>query len=152
MGTLDPGVGPYTGYAGNDMEIWTGVVTVTGASTVVVSFSASVTSVHTGLADQEFTDLAEFVADLEPRHRGRDLRTPRRPRSPSPSSPRPEPESSTSATGRWPTPGRAGTTSGFTYTATSDADVGVYATTVSAAVQPTAKQSPAGVSGAVGFS
>ena len=58
--------------------------------------------------------------------------------------------SSTSATTAIANNGAAGTTTGFTYATTSDADVATYDTNVSAAIQPTAKQSPAGVSGAVG--
>ena len=45
--------------------------------------------------------------------------------------------------------GAAGSTSSFSYATTSDADVASYNTNVSAPVQPTAKQSPAGISGGV---
>ena len=44
----------------------------------------------------------------------------------------------------------AGSTAGFTYSVTSDADVTAYDTNVTGVVQPTATQSPAGVSGGVG--
>jgi hypothetical protein len=45
--------------------------------------------------------------------------------------------------------GAAGTTAGFTYSTTTDADVSAWNTNVSAAVQPTATQAPAGLSGGV---
>jgi hypothetical protein len=45
----------YTGYSSHDLEIWTGTVSTTGASTVTMTFSASVTSVYTALASQEFS-------------------------------------------------------------------------------------------------
>jgi hypothetical protein len=140
--------GPYTGYAGHDLEIWMGPVGTTGASTVTVGYSSSVASVYTGLAVQEFSaagstpvwtvDTGAGISDA----------------------------SSTTTTFPKLTPGgtgelyfgyaavansaSAGSTSGFTYATTSDGDVSTYDTSVSAAAQPTAKQSPAGVSGAVG--
>src|ERR1019366_8881592 len=45
--------------------------------------------------------------------------------------------------------GSNGTTSGFTYATTSDGDVASYDVNVSAGVQPTATQSPSGISGGV---
>ena len=148
VGTWTRAGGPYSGYSGHDLEIWTGTVTTTGASTVTVAFSASVTAVYTGLATQEFsassgtatvwgTDTKAGVSNA----------------------------SSTTVTFPALTPAgtgelyfaydavansaSAGTTSGFTYTTTSDGDVTTYDTGVSSAVAPTAKQSPAGVSGGV---
>ena len=148
VGTWTRDEGPYTGYAGNDLEIWSGVVTITGSATVLVTFSASVSSIHTALADQEFTastgsstpwslDTAAGLANTS----STTVTLP-------PLTPAVTPElffgySAVANTGS------AGTTSGFTYTVTSDADVVVTATNVTAPVQPTAKQSPAGVSGAV---
>ena len=141
MGTWTRVEGPYTGYSGNDLEIWTGVVTATGGSTITVAYSASVTAIYTGLAVQEFSASSgaatTWAIDSAAGHLQRFVDR----RSPSPSPRRPGPASSTSATGRWPTPVSAGTTSGFTYSTTADADVVAYDTNVSAAVQPTATQS-----------
>jgi hypothetical protein len=44
----------------------------------------------------------------------------------------------------------SGSSTGVTYAVTTDADVVAYDTDVTAAIQPTATQSPAGTSGAVG--
>ncbi len=133
---------------GNDLQIWIGTVSTTGTSTITVTFSGSVTSTYTGLAVHEFSassgsgtvwgiDSASGISNA----------------------------SSTTVTFPKLTPtgtgelyfgyaavannAAAGSTSGFSYATTSDADVATYNTNVSAAVQPTAKQSPAGASGAV---
>ena len=67
--------GPYTGYTGNDLEIWTGTVTTTGASTITVTFSGSVSSIWTGLASQEILVVGGIVHDMgrrqERRHQQR---------------------------------------------------------------------------------
>ncbi|MGD0381748.1 MAG: IPT/TIG domain-containing protein, partial [Acidimicrobiales bacterium] len=139
----------YAGYSGHDLEIWTGTVTTTGASTIAVTFSASVTAVYTGLAAQEFS-ASSGSSTVWAVGSGSGISN----------------TSSTTVTLPKLTPtgtgelyfgyaaiannGAAGTTTGFTYATTSDADVATYDTNVSAAIQPTAKQSPAGVSGAVG--
>ena len=139
--------GPYTGYAGHDLEIWMGPVSTTGASTITVGYSGTVTSVYTGLASQEFSAAGStpvWTVDT-----GGGISN----------------ASSTTTTFPKLTPSgsgelyfgyaavvntaSAGSTSGFTYATTSDGDVSTYDTSVSAAVQPTAKQSPAGLSGAV---
>ncbi len=138
----------YTGYSGSDLEIWTGTVTTTGASTVTVTFSTSVTAIYTGLAGQEFSassgastvwrlDTATGISDAS-------------------STTVTFPKLTPSATGELyfgyaavANSASAGTTSGFVYTTTSDGDVAAYDTAVSAAAQPTATQSPAGLSGGV---
>ena len=148
VGTWTRAEGPYAGYSGHDLEIWTGTVTTTGASTVTVSFSASVTSVYTGLAAQEFSassgtstvwgiDTKAGISNASSTAVAFPALTP-------------------TGTGELyfsymavAQSGSAGTTSGFTYTVTADGDVASYDTSVSAAVAPTAKQSPAGVSGGV---
>ena len=148
MGTWTRVEGPYTGYAGNDLEIWTGMVSTTGASTITVAYSSSVTAIYTGLASKSSRRRRD-------RRRpgvstpGQGSPTPRRPRSPSPSSPRPGPASSTSATGRWPTPVRRGPPRASPTRPPPMPMSSAWNTNISAAVQPTATQAPAGVSGAV---
>ncbi|HTZ10130.1 MAG TPA: hypothetical protein VMB72_13730, partial [Acidimicrobiales bacterium] len=134
-----------TGYSGHDLEIWTGVVTAAGSSTVTVSFAAGVSSTETALLAEEFsTTGTSWAVDT-----GAGISN----------------ASSTTATYPKLTPsgsgelyfgydaiaqtGAAGSTSGFSYAVTTDADVATWDTAVSAAVQPTAKQSPAGTSGGV---
>ena len=136
----------YTGYSGTDLEIWTGTVTTTGASTLTVGFSTSVSAIYTGLAAQEFAGLgAGTVWGIDT---GAGV------------------SNASSATVTFPklTPAgagelyfgyaavantaSAGATTGFTYATTADGDVAAYDTAVSAAAQPTATQSPAGLSGA----
>jgi hypothetical protein len=148
VGTWARSVGPYTGYAGTDLEIWTGAVTATGSATVIVSFSASVTSIHTALADQEFT-ASSGSSTTWSLDSGAGI-------SNASSTTVTLPKLTPTGTGELyfgygvvANTGSAGTTSGFTYGVTSDADVVVSDTSVSAAVQPTAKQSPAGISGGV---
>ena len=148
VGTWTRAEGPYTGYAGHDLEIWTGTVATTGSSTITVTFSASVSATYTELAAQEFSassgsstawglDTAAGISNAS----STTVTSP--PLTPSGSG-----ELYLAYDGVANT-GSAGTTSGFTYSVTSDADVATYDTSVSTAVQPTAKQSPAGVSGAV---
>jgi hypothetical protein len=140
--------GPYTGYAGNDLEIWTGTVSTTGASTISVSFSGAVTSVYTGLASHEFSassgSSTVWGTDAHGGISGASSTTVTFPKL------------TPTGTGELyfgyaavANTGSAGTTSGFSYGTTADADVVAYDTGVSGAVQPTAKQSPAGVSGGV---
>jgi len=141
--------GPYTGYAGNDLEIWTGVVTSTGAATVTVGFSSSVTSIYTGLAVQEFS-ASSGTSTVWSVDTGAGITN----------------ASSSSVTFPTLTPtgtgelyfgyaavantGVAGSSAGVTYAVTTDADVVAYDTDVTAALAPTATQSPAGTSGGVG--
>jgi hypothetical protein len=140
--------GPYSGYGGNDLEIWTGTVGTIGSSTITVAYSGAVTSIYIGLAAQEFTSTSGSATVWALDTRGATTNA-----------------SSTTATFPQLTPagtgelyfgygavantGLAGATSGFTYATTSDADVATYDTSVASVVQPTATQSPAGVAGAV---
>lgn len=130
----------------NNLKIWTGVVRTTGTSTITVAFSGSVTSIETGLAAQQFSassgSSTRWVRDT-----GGGISN----------------GSSTTATfpkltpggtgelyfgyGAMANTGSVGSTPGFSYATTSDDDVVAYDPKVSAAVQPTAKQSPGGVSG-----
>ena len=140
--------GPYAGYGGYDLEIWTGVVSATGASTITVSFLGQLHLVYTGFAAQEFSSSAGTSTTWGTETRGGISNV-----------------SSTTITFPKLTPGglgelyfgydadantgSGGTTSGFSYGITADADVVTYDTSVMGAVQPTAKQSPVGLSGAV---
>lgn len=135
-----------TRVTGDNLKMWSGAVNTTGTSTITATFSGSVSSIETGLAAQEFSassgpstvwgkDTSGGISNL----------------------------SSTTATFPKLTPtgtgelyfgygatdnaAYAGTTSGFRYATTSDDDVVAYDTKASSAVQPSAKQSPAGVSG-----
>ena len=135
-----------TRVTGDNLKMWSGAVNTTGTSTITATFSGSVSSIETGLAAQEFSassgpstvwgrDTSGGISNL----------------------------SSTTATfpkltatgtgelyfgyGATDNPASAGTTPGFRYATTSDDDVVAYDATVSSAVQPTAKQSPEGVSG-----
>ena len=130
----------------NNLKIWTGVVRTTGTSTITVAFSGSVTSIETGLAAQQFsapsgsstiwgTDTGEGISNGS-------------------STTAIFPKLTPSGTGElyfgygaMANTGSVGSTPGFSYATTSDDDVVAYDTKVSAAVQPTAKQSPGGVSG-----
>ena len=71
--------GPYSGYGGNDFEIWTGVVSSTGSSTVTVSFSGSVASDGVELTGQEFS-AASGSSTTWGLDTGAGVSTPRRPR------------------------------------------------------------------------
>ena len=147
VGTWARAVGPYSGYGGDDLEIWTGTVTTTGPGTVTVAFSSSVSAIYTGLAAQEFAasgsnpswgiDTGAGISNAS---------------STTVTFPKLTPQGSGEAYFAYDAvanTGSAGTTSGFTYTTTSDGDVAAYDTGVSGAVQPTAIESPAGVSGGV---
>ncbi len=141
-------VGPYTAYKDTELEIFTGVVSTKGSSTITVTFSASVRSVYVGLAAREFSgsagtsttwalDTGAGIANAS-------------------SSTVTFPKLTPSTTGELyfgyaalANTGSAGTTPGFTYATTVDADLVTYDTGVMGTVQPSARQSPAGVSGAV---
>jgi hypothetical protein len=138
----------YTGYAGHDLEIWTGAVTSSGAATITAAFSGSVASDYTGMASQEFSassgTSATWAVDT-----GGGI-------SNASSSTVTFPKLTPSGTGELyfsyaavANNASAGTASGFSYSPTSDGDVATYDTSVSAAVQPTATQNPAGASGAI---
>ena len=140
--------GPYTGYAGHDLEIWTGPVNTAGASSITVGFSGSVSTVYTALASQEFSASGSSLVWSVDNGAGI---------SNASSTTATFPKLTPSGTGELyfgyaavANTASAGSTTGFTYATTSDGDVSAYDTSVSAAVQPTSSQSPAGVSGAVG--
>ncbi len=139
--------GPYTGYGGHDLEIWSGTVASVGTSTITVVFSGSVSAVYTGLAAEEFAGpAAGTVWGIDT---GAGIPN----------------ASSTTVTFPALAPagagelyfgyatvansGSAGSTSGVSYATTSDDDVVAYDTDVGGALQPTALQSPGGVSGAL---
>jgi hypothetical protein len=139
---------PYAASSGLDVQLWTGTVTASGSSTITVTFASSVTSIYTGLAVQEFS-ASSGAATVWGTDTGGGISNP----------------SSTMVTFPALTPSgtgelyfayaaaantaSAGTTSGFHYATTSSADVTAYDTNVSGPVQPTAKQTPAGLSGAL---
>ncbi len=140
--------GPYYGYDDADLELWMGKVTATGSSTITVSFSTNVRHVYVGLAAHEFS-ASSGASTIWSLDQAGSLSN----------------SSSTTVTFPKLTPGgtgelymgygavgkyaSAGSTSGFTYAITADDDVVAYDTNVSSTVQPTAKQNPAGYSGAV---
>ena len=136
----------YYGATGNDTEVWYGVITTTGSSTITFSWSGTLTGHAVEYASQEFTagfgDATVWGVDTSGTH-----------------------DSASSTTVTFPslTPGgsgelyfgysvvdntaSAGSTSGFSYAVTADANVIAYDTNVSSAVTPTASQSPAAVAG-----
>jgi hypothetical protein len=138
----------YSGYATHDLELWTGDVSTTGASTITVKFSASVTSIYTGLASQEFSSSSGAGTTWSVDTTGGI--------SNAASTAVTFPKLTPSGTGELyfsyaAVAGTAasGKTAGFTYATTSDGDVVAYDVSVSSAQQPTTTQSPSGVSGAV---
>jgi large repetitive protein len=145
VGTWTRAEGPYTGYAGHEFEIWEGAVTAIGSSTITVTFSASVTSISTEFAAQEFSGSGSgtvFSVD-----NGAGI-------SNASSTTVTFPPRTPTGTGELyfsfasiPNTAAAGTTPGFTYVTTTDGDMAIYDTNVSSAVSPTASQSPAAVSG-----
>jgi hypothetical protein len=130
----------------NNLTIWTGSVSTTGTSTITVAYSGGVTSIETGLAAQQFS-ASSGSSTVWGKDTGGGISN----------------ASSTTATlpklapsgsgelyfgyGAMANTGSVGTTPGFSYATTSDNDVAAYSTKVSSAVQPTATQSPSGVSG-----
>ncbi len=140
---------PFAAYTGFDVQLWTGPVTASGSSTITVTFGSSVKSIYTGLAAQEFsaTTGAGTAWGIDT---GGGI-------SNASSTTVTFPALTPSGTGELyfayaaaANSASAGTTSGFHYATTSTADVTAYDTDVSGPVQPTAKQSPAGLSGASG--
>jgi hypothetical protein len=135
-----------TRVTGDNLKVWSGVVKTTGNSTITATFSGSVSSFETGLAAQEFSassgpstvwgkDTSGGISNLS---------------STTVTFPRFTPTGTGElyfGYGATDNPASAGTTSGFHYATTSDDDVVAYDTKVSSAVQPTAKQSPASLSG-----
>ncbi len=63
----------YAGYANHQFSIWTGVVTSTGAATITVGFSASVSGIEVGLEGQEFSSALGSFHGVGGRQRRRDL-------------------------------------------------------------------------------
>jgi hypothetical protein len=135
-----------TRVTGVNLKMWSGIVSTTGRSNITATFSGSVGSIETGLATQEFSaspgpstvwanDASGGISNLS---------------STAVTFPKLTPASTGdlylgySATN---STASAGTTAGFRYATTSDDDVVAYNTNVSAAVQPTASQSSASVSG-----
>jgi len=133
----------------NNLQLWTGTVSTPGTSTVTVAFSASVTSIDTGLSAQEFS-ASSGSSTAWGVDNGRAI------------------SNTSSATVTFPrltpkgtgelyfgydataNPASAGTTSGFHYAITANDDVVAYDTNVSSAAQPTARQSGVlGTSGGV---
>ncbi len=130
----------------NNLKIWTGTVRTTGTSTINVAFSGSVTSIETGLAAQQFS-ASSGSSTMWGTDTGGGI-------SNGSSTTATFPKLTPSGTGElyfgygaMANTGSVGSTPGFRYATTSDNDVVAYDTKVSAAVQPTAKQSPGGVSG-----
>ena len=147
VGSWSRVAGPYTGYSDDDQEIWAGTVTSTGSATVTVAFSATVTGINVELAAQEFSgpgagtvwgvDTDGGIANLS---------------STTVTFPALAPAGSGELYfGYAPVAntGAAGTTSGFSYATTSNGNVVAYDTNVAAAVQPSATQSPVGISGGI---
>ena len=139
----------YSGYPNHDLELWTGVVSTAGASTVTVKFSASVTSTYTGLASEEFAASSGVNTTWSVDTSGGI--------NSAASTAVTFPKLTPSGTGELyfaydsvANSASAGKTSGFTYATTSDGDIVAYDVNVSSAQQPTATQSPSGVSGGVG--
>ena len=129
---------------GGDTELWLGAVTATGSSTITVTFSSSVSSKTTELDAQEYqyssatsTTWALDVAGSASTTGSSTTVT--------------LPPLTPTGTGELyvdytPVDNQAvaGSTSGFTYDATSSASLYAFDPTVSATVSPTASQTPAG--------
>ena len=138
----------YSGYSNHELELWIGTVKTVGASTLAVSFSASVASTYTGLASEEFsaTGGASTIWSVDSSS-GISNGS-----SSSVSFPKLTPSATSELYFSYAAVANtalAGTTSGFTYQPTSDGDIVAYDTTVSGPEQAAATQSPSGVAGAV---
>jgi hypothetical protein len=133
----------------NNVKLWTGTVSTPGASTVTVAYSASVTSIDTGLSAQEFSASSGSSTVWATDTGGGTSNT----SSAKVTFPKLTPKGTGElyfgydATANHAS---AGTTSGFHYAITSNNDIVAYDTNVSSAVQPTARQSGVlGTSGGV---
>jgi hypothetical protein len=138
----------YSGYANHDLEMWTGEVSMTGASPITVKFSSSVASTHTGLAAQEFSASAgvNSVWNVDTSGGISNAATT------TVTFPKLTPSGSDELYFSYAVVANtasAGKTSGYAYSTTSDGDVAAYDVNVSSVQQPTATQSPTGVSGAI---
>jgi RHS repeat-associated protein len=135
---------------GTDTELWLGTVTATGSSNITVTYSGSVSSNNIELNAQEYTNgtgastaWSGDVAGSSQNHTSSTTVT----------FPSLTPSASGEAYvgyGDETNDTGGGTTSGFTYDATSDLNAFIYNTNVSSAVSPSATQSPAGESDTVG--
>ena len=139
----------FQGAEGNDVELWYGTVTSTGASTITFSWSGTLSN-GIEYSAQEYTaglgSATVWAADKTGTVNG----------ASSTSVPFP----SLTATGSGElyvgfsvvaNTASTGSTTGFTYDVTSDGNALTYDTNVSGTVAPTATQSPAGTSSAVGL-
>jgi hypothetical protein len=132
-----------------DVETWYGKVTTAGASTVTFTWSSSISGHHPEYTAQEFTAglgaNTVWAVDKTGTLNGAS------------SASLPLPSLTPSTSGELyvgyavaANTGSAGSTSGFTYAVTGEANVVAYDTNVSGAVSPVAAQSPAGTSSSVG--
>ena len=138
----------FQGSVGNDVEIWYGTVTSTGASTITFTWSATPTG-GIDYAAQEFTAglgaSTVWALDKPGTTNGAS------------STSVPFPSLAPSGSGELyfgfavvANTASAGATTGFTYAVTSDSNGVAYDTNVSGSVSPTATQSPAGTSSSAG--
>ena len=138
----------FMGSDGTDSEIWFGKVTTAGSSTITFTWSSSISGVATEYGAQEFTAglgaSTVWALDKSGTDNGASSTTV------------PLPGLTPAGSGELyfaysevANTASAGTTAGFTYDPTAAGNVVAFDSTVSAAVAPTAKQSPAGVSSGV---
>jgi RHS repeat-associated protein len=134
-----------------DVELWLGTIATTGSSTITVSYTGSVSSDNVELDAQEYTNGTGPTTVWSPDVVGSSNNTTS---STTITFPTLTPSSSQElyvGFAREDNTGEAGSTPGFTYDITSpNANVYIYDPNVSSAVSPTAAQSPAGTSLAVG--
>ncbi len=139
----------YNGYSGHDLELWMGTLSTTGSATVTVTFSGSVSSITTELTSQEFTaGLGPATAWAKDTASGQSNK-----KSTTISFPSLTPAGSRELYAGFAsaaTTAGAGTTSGYTYDATTGSNLFIYNPSISAASAPTGVASPSGTSGAVG--
>jgi hypothetical protein len=139
----------FAGSVGADEEIWFGKVTTTGASTITFTWSSSITGHTAEYGAQEFSAGlgASTVWALDKSG------TLNNASSTAVSFPSLTPAGSGELYFGYAVPANtasAGTTSGFSYATTAEANVTTSDTNVSGAVTPAAAQSPAGISSAIG--
>ncbi len=140
----------FNGSVGADAELWYGKVTTTGSSTITFKWSGSITGHIAEYGAQEFSAglgaSTVWAMDKAGSLNGAS------------STSVPFPSLTPSATGELyfgysvvANTAAAGTTTGFTYGVTAEANAVAYDTNVSGAVSPAGTQSPAGTSSAVGM-
>ncbi len=139
----------FTGTGGVDTEIWFGKVTTAGSSTITFSWSSSIAGFDAEYGAQEFSSSlgasTVWAADKTGTSNGASSTTVPFPSLTPTSSPElyfGYAEVANAATG--------GSTPGFTFTTTTNGNATAYDTNVSGTVAPSATQSPAGLSTAVG--